>query len=195
MSNQALLLIDIQNDYFEGGKWPLFNMSNAASNAAKLLKLARENGMLVVHVRHEFAGADAPFFAPGSEGARIHPKVSPLETENIIVKHQINAFRDTNLKALLDKSNVSEVIICGAMSNVCIDAAARAAADYGYKVTVVHDACAAMDGEFEGEVTPAKQVHVAYMAALKFGYASVISAEEFALAMMPSGGIAQPIGS
>src|SRR5215831_19066999 len=74
MSKRAVLLIDVQNDYFPGGKWTLVGIESAADNAAKLLAAARAIGDLVVHVRHEFPSADAPFFAPGSAGARVHPK-------------------------------------------------------------------------------------------------------------------------
>ncbi len=74
MPKRALVLIDIQNDYFPGGKWPLSGIESAADNAARLLAAARVSGDFVIHVRHEFSTADAPFFNPGSERAKIHPK-------------------------------------------------------------------------------------------------------------------------
>src|SRR6185295_13228954 len=116
MPKRALVLIDVQNDYFAGGKWPLAGMDLAADNAAKLLTAARAAGDLVVHVRHEFPTADAPFFTPGSDGARIHPKARNLDGEAVILKHHVNAFRETDLKALLDRNGIEEVVICGAMS-------------------------------------------------------------------------------
>jgi nicotinamidase-related amidase len=76
MPKRALVLIDVQNDYFPGGKWPLVGIESAAENAAKVLASARANGDLVVHVRHEFPSQDAPFFTPESEGAKINSKVS-----------------------------------------------------------------------------------------------------------------------
>ena len=79
MPKRALVLIDIQNDYFPGGKWTLNGIESAADNAARVLAAARAAGDLVVHVRHEFPTADAPFFAPGSSGAQIHPKVQNRE--------------------------------------------------------------------------------------------------------------------
>lgn len=178
MAASALLLIDIQNDYFEEGSWPLFNMSNAAVNAAKLLKSARDNGTIVVHIRHEFPTADAPFFRPGSRGAEISEVVAPLAHEKVIVKNHINAFKETDLKDYLDEHQVKEVTICGAMTHICIDAATRAAADFGYKVTTVHDACASRDSEFHGITVPAVQVHASFMSALAFGYATVVSTDQ-----------------
>jgi nicotinamidase-related amidase len=179
MPKRALVLIDIQNDYFPGGKWTLTGIDAAADNAAKVLAAAREAGDLVVHVRHEFPTADAPFFAPGSPGAQIHPKVVTAGGEPVVLKHHVNAFRETDLKALLDRHGVEEVVICGAMSHMCVDAGARAASDLGYRCVVVHDACATRDQEFEGAVVPAAQVHAAFMAALRFGYARLVSTEEY----------------
>jgi nicotinamidase-related amidase len=179
MPKRALVLIDIQNDYFPGGKWTLSGIEPAADNAAKVLAAARAAGDLVVHVRHEFTTPDAPFFAPGSDGARTHPKVLAGAGEPVVLKHHVNAFRETTLKSTLDQHGVEEVVICGAMSHMCVDAGARAASDLGYRCIVVHDACATRDQEFEGVVVPAAQVHAAFMAALKFGYATSVSAEEY----------------
>lgn len=179
MSKRALVLIDIQNDYFEGGKWPLHGMDAAAQNAARLLTAARQAGNKVVHVRHEFQSDDAPFFTPASEGARIHTSVQPQADEAVVLKHNVNAFLDTELKALLDDAGIEQVTLVGAMSHMCIDAAARASSDFGYTTAVIHDACATRDQEFEGSTVPAPQVHAAYMAALAFAYAQVVSTEQY----------------
>jgi len=179
MSKRALILIDIQNDYFEGGKWTLEGMDSATANAARVLSAARKAGDKVIHVRHEFGSDDAPFFAPGSTGARIHTLVQPLAGEAVVLKHQVNAFLDTDLKAQLDEADIEQVTLVGAMSHMCIDAAARASSDFGYATTVIHDACATRDQSFEGQSIAAAQVHAAYMAALAFAYASVVSTEQY----------------
>lgn len=179
MPKRALVLIDLQKDYFPGGRWTLTGIESAADNAAKVLAAARAAGDLVVHVRHEFPTSDAPFFVPGSDGAKIHPKVQSLDGEPVVLKHHVNSFRETDLKALLDRHGVEEVVICGAMSHMCVDAATRAASDLGYRCVVVHDACATRDQEFEGVVVPAAEVHAAFMAALRFGYASLVTADDY----------------
>jgi nicotinamidase-related amidase len=92
---------------------------------------------------------------------------------------QVNAFRDTNLKEILDGSNIENVVVCGAMSNMCVDAVTRAAHDYGYKVSVVHDACASRDLEFNGVQIPAAQVQAAFISSLGFAYATILSTEDF----------------
>ncbi|HEY9731324.1 MAG TPA: cysteine hydrolase family protein [Drouetiella sp.] len=179
MSKRAVIFVDIQNDYFPGGKWTLHAMEAAADNAAELLDSARRKGDLVVHVRHEFPTAEAPFFSPGSEGSQINVRVKNRDNEVVILKHHINSYRETNLKEVLDKNGIEEVIICGAMSHMCIDAVARASNDFGYKVSVVQDACATRDLELNGQTIPAQQVHAAFMSALGFGYATLLSTEDY----------------
>jgi nicotinamidase-related amidase len=179
MTRRALIVVDIQNDYFPGGKWPLSGVEAAADNAARIIGAARAAGDLVVHIRHEFVGENPPFFAAGSEGARIHPKVLNQSDEPVIVKNQVNAFRDTDLRQVLDRNGVAEVTVVGNMSHMCVDAAARAAGDFGYKVTVIHDACATRDLEFGGARVPAAQVHAAFMSALGSGYAAMRSTRDY----------------
>lgn len=179
MTKRALILVDIQNDYFPGGKWTLHGIDAAADNAAKVLADARAKGDLVVHVRHEFTKPDAPFFVAGSDGARIHDKVLNQGDEVVVLKHYVNAFRETGLKDILESNGVTDLTITGAMSHMCVDGITRAAADYGYRPTVIHDACASRDLEFNGVTVPAQQVHTAFMAALGFAYANLQSTADY----------------
>jgi nicotinamidase-related amidase len=178
-SKRALILVDIQYDYFPGGKWTLVGMDAAADNAARLLAAARAAGDLIVHIRHEFPSAEAPFFTPGSHGAQIHPKVQNWENEHVVLKHHVNSFRETKLKEILDRHGIRDLIICGAMSHMCVDAITRAANEFGYNCIVIHDACASRDMEFNGVKSPAEHTHAAFMAALAFAYAKVLSTDEF----------------
>lgn len=178
MSSTALIVVDIQNDYFPGGKWPLVGADDAADNAVKVIEAARDAGDMIVFIRHE-SGADAPFFTPGSDGAKLHPKVLNLENEPVVLKHFPNSFRETGLQALLEDKGIEDLVIIGSMSHMCIDATTRAAADLGYKVKVIHDACASRDLEFEGSVVPAAHVHAAFMSALGFAYAEVLSTKTY----------------
>ncbi|MBC3365870.1 cysteine hydrolase family protein [Pseudomonas sp. SWRI154] len=179
MSKQALIVVDIQNDYFPQGKWPLVGVDAAADNAARLIEAFRQAAKQVVHIRHEFTSDEAPFFTPGSEGAQLHPKVLNRPDEPVVLKHFVNSFRETELQAILDQHGIEQVVVVGSMSHMCIDGVARAAADLGYGVTVIHDACATRDLEFNGVIVPAAQAHAAFMSALGFAYASVVSTEQF----------------
>ena len=175
MKKQALVVIDLQNDYFSDGKWTLDGIDAAADNAVRLIDSFRRAGNLVVHVYHEFPTSDAPFFVAGSPGAAIHSKVAPKDGEPIILKNRVNSFVGTKLQALLDRHGIEHLVLCGAMSHMCIEAAARAASDLGYTCTVIHDACATRDLEFMGETIPAKHVHGAVMSALGFAYANLLA--------------------
>lgn len=179
MSDNALVLIDLQNDYFDGGAFPLENMLAATTKAAKLVEAFRKAGQPVIHVRHHSTEDDAGFFVPGTKGAEIHPLVLPAAGEPVVTKSNINAFLDTDVKALLDTRGISHVTVVGAMSHMCVDAFVRAASDYGYGVTVIHDAVATRSLQFGGRTVAAADVHAAFMSALAFAYAELVSAEEY----------------
>jgi nicotinamidase-related amidase len=179
MSKRAVVVVDIQNEYFPAGKIPLVGIADAAANAARVIEAARAKGDEVIYVRHESAGANAPVFTPGSAGVEINPAVQPREGEPIVLKHYPNSFRDTGLKQMLDAKGIKEVVIVGAMSHMCIDATSRAAADFGYSTVIVHDACATTNLEFKGTTIPAAQVHAAFMAGLASGYGKVTTTRDY----------------
>ena len=179
MSTRALIVIDLQKDYFPGGRHTLEGIHEAADNAARAVAAARAEEVPVIHVRHEFPTKDAPFFAPGTTGAEIHEKVRPASGEEVILKHFPNSFRQTVLKEVLDRQGTRHVTLVGAMSHMCIEATARAAADAGYEVAVLHDGCATRDLLFGPDQVPARQVHAASMAALGFGYARLASTSDY----------------
>ena len=134
MENTALVLVDVQNDYFPsfaGSKMALPHMDAAAHNAARLLAQARQSNIPVIHVRHVMTSAQAPFFVPESEGSEIHPSVAPLETETVVLKKRPNSFFETPLSEELTKHGIRKLIVCGAMSQMCVDATVRAAVDLG----------------------------------------------------------------
>lgn len=179
MTATALVLVDFQNDYFNGGAFTLVGTAEAATKARKVLDRFRANGETIVHIRHHAGEDDATFFVPGTSGAEINTTVAPAEGEAIVTKSNINGFLGTDLKAILDAQGVGSLVVVGAMSHMCIDALARAASDLGYAVTVVHDAVATRDLEFAGRIVSAADVHASFMAALAFGYANVVSTDEF----------------
>lgn len=178
-SNTALLLIDIQNDYFPDGKWPVENMAHAADNAAKILGHARAKNDFIAHIHHEIPVDNAPFFEPGTTGAEINSSVAPHANESTFLKHRPNSFHETILLDTLQSNNISRVILVGAMSQMCIDATARAAADFGFEVVVIHDATAARPVEFNTNTIPAADVHSVIMGALSRTYATVIDTNAY----------------
>jgi len=174
----GLLLVDIQIDYFPGGQMELDGIDSAAQNAAAVLAVFREKGWSVFHIQHVRTRPGAGPFSADSPGVEIHDTVKPRSGERVIEKHYANSFRETALHQELTDAGVQRLVICGAMSHMCVDAATRAAADLGFECIVVHDACATRDLAFNGVLVPAAQVHATMMAALAFAYAKVTSTAE-----------------
>ena len=177
--NQALILVDIQNDYFPGGAMELVGMAAAAKNARAILDEFRVEGEPLFHIQHLALKPDAAFFVPGTTGAEHNEVVAPKGDERVVQKNFPNSFRDTTLESELRHREVEELVIVGAMSHMCIDATTRAAFDLGFKCTVVEDACATRDLVFKDKTINAEEVHCSFMAALSAPYAAVESTEKF----------------
>jgi len=173
----ALLVIDIQKDYFPGGKYPLVNTLEAAQKAYMILQCFREHGGRHVHIQHISLKPDAAFFIKGDSGSDIHDSVAHFEGEPIVYKHEPNSFLNTNLLDLLKSWEVERVVITGMMTHMCVDATARAASDLGFQVIIAEDACATRDLKHGDTVIPAEHVHKAFLAALK-SYGKVMKSEE-----------------
>ncbi|BBE15973.1 isochorismatase [Aquipluma nitroreducens] len=179
-----LLLIDIQNDYFSGGKMELIKMDEATENAQKLLSHFRKNKLPIVFIQHLATKPNASFFIPGTSGAEIHNSIRPLDNETVIIKNFPNSFRNTNLQEHLQSLNSTNLVICGAMSHMCVDTTTRAATDLGYSCTLIADACATRDLVFNDQKVKAADVQIAYMAALNGTFAQVISTDQFMESMI-----------
>ncbi len=176
--SRALVIVDIQNDYFPGGAHPVVGPEAAAAAAERVLAGFRDRGEQVIHVQHVWDAPDAPFMKPGTLGVEIRESVAPVAGEPVVQKAHPNAFLETSLEQELRAGGVDHVVVCGMMTSMCVDATVRAAVDLGFQATVVQDACAAPDLEFAGETIPARAVHGAFLAALADGYAEVRSADE-----------------
>jgi nicotinamidase-related amidase len=176
---KGLIIVDVQNDYFGGGAMELVAMDAAAACCARLLGAFREAQLPIFHIQHLSTRPGAGFFVPDTPGCEIHDNVQPQAGEAHIVKHFPSAFRDTDLHQLLQLSGIKELVICGAMSHMCIDSTVRAAFDRGYQCQLIADACATRDLEFDGRKIAAADVQAAFMAALTVPFAQVISADEY----------------
>jgi nicotinamidase-related amidase len=104
--------------------------------------------------------------------------VTPQKNETVVVKNFPNSFRGTRLLEILKKEKAYNLVICGAMSHMCIDATTRAAFDLDFSCIVAEDACATKDLSFKGNIIKASDVHASFMAALSVPYAKVISTKE-----------------
>lgn len=178
----ALLIIDIQNDYFPGGTMELASADETAQKAGKMLKHFRDNHLPVIHIQHIALQEGATFFLPNTPGAEIHKSVKPFPGEKIITKNYPNSFRDTELLQWLKTNNILNLVICGMMTDVCVDATTRASMDFGFHNTIITDAVTTRDRELDGETISAGQITKAYVAGLNaLGglYAKVSTSDQY----------------
>jgi nicotinamidase-related amidase len=167
LDSTALIFIDIQDFYFPGGASELVEPEKAAEQAKILLNYFRENKGLVVHVKHDF-----------SPGGEIHQLVKPLDNEKVFTKKEVNAFLNTGLNDYLKQNNIKNVTLCGMQTHMCLEAATRAAHDFGYDCTVIEDACATRDLKFGDVTVKSKDVHYSTLATLK-SYSKVDNLKEY----------------
>ena len=175
--SRALVIVDIQRDYFPGGKMELHEPEAAAANAGRVLEAFRAAGDPVFHVQH-LSPAGGGFLEEGTDGAEIMDPVTPREGETLITKRKPNAFLGTELEQHLRGLGVGEVVVAGMMTSMCVDATTRAGADLGFEMTLVADACAAPGLEHDGRRVDARDVHASFVAALGSAYATVMQADE-----------------
>jgi nicotinamidase-related amidase len=176
---EALIIIDIQNDYFGGGANPLEDSLNASLRAKTLLEEFRARALPVVHVRHLSTRPGSTFFIPGTPGSEIHGNVAPIAGEKVIAKNFPNSFRDTDLLDHLRSEGVTDLVVCGMMTHMCVDATVRAAKDLGFSCTLIGDACATRELEIGTKTVAATDAHTAFLAALNYFYATVKTADEY----------------
>jgi len=163
----ALLLVDIQDFYFPGGRMPLVEPEKAAQNTARLLDHFRKGKLPVIHVRHN-----------SEPGGNISKIVEPLPGEMIFSKDAVNCFVNTGLLDSLRSNRIDTLVICGMQTHMCVEAATRAASDYGFKCILVHDGCTTRDLKYGDRLIKAEDVHYSTLVTLK-NYATIVSASEY----------------
>lgn len=174
---KALLIIDVQNFYFEEGPSRLHEPEKAASQIVKVLDYFRKTNQAVIHIQH--IGKEKVGQETNNPSVSIHDSVAPIEGEVIIKKAYPSGFRETNLKEVLDKLQIEELVIVGMMSHMCVDTTVRAASNYGYKITVLHDCCTTKALTFQNTTIDAVTVHKAFMASFEGFFAEVRGTQEY----------------
>lgn len=177
---KALLLIDVQNDYFPNGKCELYKPEIALNTIKNLLKSFRKHNLPVIYIQH-VSTTQGTFFIPNTDGVQIHNDIKPLPTETVIVKHYPNSFNETTLHDELLKNDIIELVVCGMMTHMCIDTTVRAAKDYGYKTTLISDGCATKDLAWNEIQISANIIQNVFMASLDQKFANVITSADFSL--------------
>ena len=179
----ALVLIDLQNDYFPGGAMELVGADDAVAQARTLLEAFRARGLPLFHVQHISKRPGATFFLPNTKGVEIHAAVTPSGGEPIVTKHFPSSFRETTLERQLRDAGIKKLVFAGMMTHMCVDTTVRAAADLGFECQLAQDGCATKALQFAGNQVEAAQVQMAYLAALNGAFAKVQPAEAIAAAL------------
>ncbi len=139
---KALLVIDLQNDYFPGGKFPLWNTDAILQNIERAIAKANAQGIPVIHIQHVAKQGMAPFFNEGTPGADIHPSIlAAAPKAPVVVKEFADSFEQTNLEETLTKLGVTDLVVCGMMTQNCVTHTAISKAVEKYNVTILPDCC------------------------------------------------------
>lgn len=148
MSQQALLIIDLQNDYFPEGKFVQHNTELVLLNNKIAIKKAKQKNIPIILIQHisDTTQGVAPFFNPDTQGVQIHTDILKLvPNAEIVKKGYADSFEKTNLEKILQKHKVTELMITGMMTRNCITHTAISKAADKYDVTVVMDCCSSID--------------------------------------------------
>lgn len=175
---RALLIIDVQNDYFEGGRNELVHTREATLNIQELITEFRAEGEPVIYIQHINTYPNASFFIDETDGIKISELIAPLSSDTVIVKHCPDSFQETPLREHLERLDIRELVICGMMTHMCVDTTVRAARGLGYNVTLVEDACATQDLKWNGELIPADVVQKTYMASMNASFATICKTQD-----------------
>ncbi|MFQ6575699.1 cysteine hydrolase family protein [Pseudomonas sp. UM16] len=170
LNNASLVIIDAQKEYLSG-PLGLSGMDEAVKNIAKMLEAARKAGRPIIHVRH--LGTVGGMFDPQGPRGEFIPGLEPQGDEVIIEKRMPNAFKNTTLHETLQKYGHLDLIVCGFMSHSSVSTTVRRAKDYGYRCTLIEDACATRDLPFKDGVIPAAQIQQSEMAIMADNFACV----------------------
>ena len=172
LAKSALVLIDCQNTYREG-VMQLEGVEPALAECAKLLERAREAGTPVIHIQHD-AGPGSPYDTKAPH-RHASPMSSPRTGREVITKAYPSSFEKTDLDAELKRLGVTDLVLAGFMTHVCVNSTARAAFNLGYRPTVVANATAtrSVPNPMGGDV-PAAQMHTGALAALADIFAIVV---------------------
>jgi nicotinamidase-related amidase len=173
-SDTALLVIDFQREYFDGGKLPIPDGPAALARTRQLIALADEHQMPVFHVQH-LGPAGGPLFARDGEHVAFHPDMQPALHHTIVQKTTASSFASTDLNQQLQANGIKTLIICGLMTHMCVSSTARDARPLGYQILIAGDACATRDiAAWDGGVLRHQDLHRAALTALTDGFADVL---------------------
>lgn len=181
-SSTALLLIDVQQGFYEESYWGgQRNNPQAEANIEKLLTHWRAQGLPVMHIKHDSVNTASPLH-PQKPGNAIMPFAVPKAEEPLFPKQVNSGFIGTRLKEYLDEQGIRRLLIVGFTTNHCVSTTARMAGNYGYEVFVAEDATVSFDRiSFDKTLIKAQDIHTISLASLHEEFATIVKTDEMVL--------------
>ena len=192
--NVALLVIDIQREYFKpGGPAAFESASTILPNVNRLIAGFRQAGKPVIFIRHsnradgsdagrmgDFGSADEePSFVEGTPEVEFHPELDFTAGDIVVNKRRYSSFMGTELEAILHTSHTQAVVIVGLMTSFCCETTARDAHSRDYEVLFVSDGNEGPDLEnADGEPVSHEDVLTSTITALSAGFAEIVTTSE-----------------
>jgi nicotinamidase-related amidase len=175
---RALLVIDVQNEYFNG-KLPITYPENSFQNIIRAMDSANKTGIPIILIQHTNPGEDAVTFKKGTDECDIHDEISKRDHQIIIEKNLPGSFTGTELESCLRKNSVDTLVICGYMSQMCCDTTARQAMHLGFEVEFLSDATGTLDiTNSAGEIS-AQELHKAILVTQNMKFSEVKTTDEW----------------
>ncbi|MGW0818896.1 cysteine hydrolase family protein [Streptomyces viridiviolaceus] len=150
--NAALVVVDVQKGFEELDFWGSRNNPEADDNIAALIDVWQSTGRPVVYVRHDSRKPGSPLLT-GYEGNGFKEYVEQRRgkgtgAELLVTKTVNSAFLGTpDLGAWLRAEGVSQIVVAGIQTNMCVETTARMGGNLGYEVLVAYDATYTFDLE------------------------------------------------
>ncbi len=176
---RALLVIDVQNEYFAGGALPITYPTNHLQNILEVMDAAQAAGVTTIVIRHHQPDPNSPLFCKGSKNWELHPEVAKRPCDLLIDKTLPGSFTATQLEAFLRERDIETVTITGYMTQICCDTTARQAMHRGFKVEFVSDATGTLDLENSAGSIGAADLQKAILVSQQMFISEVISKDEF----------------
>ncbi|MBO0475320.1 cysteine hydrolase [Enterococcus ureasiticus] len=175
---QALLIIDVQNDYFKGGKMELYLPTEALKIIQRLEAYFIEQKLPIIYIQHVNYQKGAEFFEANTQGVKLHPNLKIKDNSFVVEKQFPNSFFKTELSNLLNENHIEQLVITGMMTHMCVDSTTRAAAELGLHPLLITDTTATRDLIFNGKKVNAESIQTAYLSALT-KFPTVMTASDY----------------
>lgn len=176
---RALIVIDVQNEYFTGNlriEYP--SVEQSLPNICWAMDAARTAGLLVVVVQH-VGPENSPIAGRGSRGAELHPMIAERPHDLLIEKSKTSALNGTALSAWLREREIDTLTVVGYMTHNCVTATTLQAAQEGWRVELLHDACGSVSYANAAGGATAEEIHRVYTVVLHTGFAAVATTAEW----------------